>query len=109
MGRPKSTEIIGNTYSFLKVIGRSEVISRKYRCICVCGKEFDTTKQRLENGRAKSCGCKNQNYFQKLLLNTVILVKIKIHQHIKVILQWCRDVATPREQVMKSTAVLVFL
>lgn len=65
MGRPKSTEIIGKTYSFVKVIGRSDVESRKYKCLCTCGKEFDTTRQRLEKGSTKSCGCKRVDLFSK--------------------------------------------
>lgn len=57
MGRPKLTEIIGNRYSSVTVIGRSDSDSRAYECVCDCGKVFSTMKQRLENGRTKSCGC----------------------------------------------------
>lgn len=59
MGRPRTVDIIGNQYSFLKVLDRSEnyTQNKKWVCECVCGKICETTKQRLENGRSKSCGC----------------------------------------------------
>lgn len=59
MGRPRTVDIVGNQYSFLKVLDRSEnyMQNRKWVCECICGKICETTKQRLENGRAKSCGC----------------------------------------------------
>lgn len=57
MGRPKLTAIIGNKYSYVLVVGRSTTDSRQYECKCDCGKIFSTTKQRLEIGRTKSCGC----------------------------------------------------
>lgn len=56
MGRPKLIDLIGNRYNHLTVVSRSEK-SRKYVCLCDCGGLFETTKQRLINGRSKSCGC----------------------------------------------------
>lgn len=59
MGRRRTIDITGNNYSFLKVLGRSESYTenRKWTCECICGAICETTKQRLESGRAKSCGC----------------------------------------------------
>lgn len=59
MDKPRTVDITGNQYSFLKVLGRSEnyTQNRKWVCECACGKICETTKQRLENGGAKSCGC----------------------------------------------------
>ena len=57
MGRPKLTEIIGDRYSYVVVIGRSSTESRQYECMCDCGKIFSTTRQRLKVGSTKSCGC----------------------------------------------------
>lgn len=59
MGKLRTVDITGNQYSFLKVLGISEnyTQNRKWVCECVCGKICETTKPRLENGEAKSCGC----------------------------------------------------
>jgi hypothetical protein len=59
VGRPRTVDIVGKEYSFLKVIGRSEnyTQNKKWICQCVCGTVCETTKQRLDNGRTKSCGC----------------------------------------------------
>lgn len=59
MGRQRTVDIVGNEYSFLTVITRSENYStnKKWVCRCTCGVICETTKQRLENGRSKSCGC----------------------------------------------------
>ena len=59
MGRLRTVDITGSQYSFLKVLGKSEnyTQNRKWVCECACGKICETTKQRLENGGSKSCGC----------------------------------------------------
>lgn len=58
MGRRKLTNIFGERYGYLVVVGRSEKVAGKYVCQCDCGNLCETTKQRLENGSTKSCGCK---------------------------------------------------
>ena len=57
MGRPRTLDIVGRRYNFLEVISRHETDSRRWVCRCDCGKIIETTKQRLENGNSKSCGC----------------------------------------------------
>ncbi|RTL03648.1 AP2/ERF family transcription factor [Candidatus Dependentiae bacterium] len=59
MGRPRKVDIIGNVYGYLTVIDRAKSYSKdkKWDCICICGKTHGVTRQRLENGTTKSCGC----------------------------------------------------
>lgn len=57
MPRERLTEIVGKKYSYLLVTGRSDKDRIKYVCLCDCGNIKETTKQRLENVRSKSCGC----------------------------------------------------
>lgn len=54
----KKIDIIGNTYNYITVLSRDNSKPRYWVCRCDCGKIFSTTKQRLVNGRTKSCGCK---------------------------------------------------
>ena len=50
------TDIIGNTYSRLEVIGYSAQ-NKKYITKCTCGKVHLVNKYNLVNGLVKSCGC----------------------------------------------------
>jgi G:T-mismatch repair DNA endonuclease (very short patch repair protein) len=52
--------LIGKTFNFLTVIGRSERKSSRdsyWLCKCVCGKEKEIKGGDLRNGHSKSCGC----------------------------------------------------
>ena len=65
MVRPRVDDIIGEFFNELKVLCRDETNTRKFVCLCSCGKLTSTTKQRLKNGRTKSCGCKKSEYVAK--------------------------------------------
>lgn len=45
---------IGGLYLVRKV-GRA-----KWRCICVCGRDYEVKESRLRSGNSKSCGCRRQ-------------------------------------------------
>lgn len=65
MGRQRTVDLVGKKYNFLDVISRHETDVRKWICRCDCGKVIATTKQRLENGRSKSCGCMKSELLSK--------------------------------------------
>ena len=57
--------IVGDTYSYLKVLEEVDSKPRKgnyaprrrFRCGCVCGKEIIVSMDSLRTGHTKSCGC----------------------------------------------------
>lgn len=62
MGRPRIDDIINQQFGELTVLYRDESNTTKFVCACSCGKTTSTTKQRLKNGRTKSCGCMKSAY-----------------------------------------------
>lgn len=66
MARKELVDIVGNVYGFVKVLYKNPTGS-SYMCLCECGREFTTTKQRLEGGRTKSCGCKKSQLLKESL------------------------------------------
>lgn len=65
MGRKRTVDLVGRKYNFLEVISRHETDVRKWMCKCDCGKITATSRQRLENGRSKSCGCMKSELLAK--------------------------------------------
>lgn len=54
-------DITGTIYHHLTVVrpdGRANDGRVKWLCVCECGKFCNATKNNLENGNKKSCGCK---------------------------------------------------
>lgn len=50
----------GTQFGRLTITGKTEKVIRKsrvYSCLCVCGKEVETSRQNLQSGHTKSCGC----------------------------------------------------
>ena len=62
MGRPRIDDVINEKFGDLIVLHRDESNTRKFVCLCICGNTTSTTKQRLKNGRTKSCGCMKSTY-----------------------------------------------
>jgi hypothetical protein len=58
MTRP--LELTGRAFDRLTVLNRgpnSKNGRSRWKCVCVCGKEFETTGTQLVTGNTKSCGC----------------------------------------------------
>lgn len=53
----RDDSIVGSTYGMLTVLKRDESNTKKFICLCECGKTTSTTKQRLTEGSCRSCGC----------------------------------------------------
>lgn len=62
MGLNIREDLIGLRFGDLTVISLVESDSSRVVCLCCCGKQKSTTKQRLKSGSAKSCGCKRGYY-----------------------------------------------
>jgi hypothetical protein len=58
---PRLKNIVGQRFGTLVVVGllpREHTKQRvRYRCLCDCGKEWDTAGHHLLGGKTKSCGC----------------------------------------------------
>lgn len=52
----KIYELGGQRFGRITVLHRADD-SRKWACICDCGREFDVFTSHLISGRSKSCGC----------------------------------------------------
>lgn len=63
--RSKSENLIGQKFFHLTVTGEATTVSRykngrpskKYPCLCDCGKKTFVSRQSLTTGHTKSCGC----------------------------------------------------
>lgn len=62
MVRCRVDDIINEQFGELTILHRDENDTRKFVCMCSCGNTTSTTKQRLKNGRTKSCRCMKSTY-----------------------------------------------
>lgn len=56
----KSINLLGNVFTNLTVINKSEIKKNKkvtWDCLCSCGKILNVTTGSLRSGKTKSCGC----------------------------------------------------
>jgi hypothetical protein len=55
---------IGQSYSWLHVVGEPTKRIKSYRvpCQCICGTVIQTDMYHLMGGRTRSCGCKGRGY-----------------------------------------------
>ena len=69
--KSKHSDIIGNRYGRLVVIGEAENKGRRVmlKCRCDCGKEIITRKDGLVSGHTKSCGCANEEWMHSGKMN----------------------------------------
>lgn len=65
MGRPRTLDLSGEVFNGLTVIDRNSDDRRYWNCLCICGRIFKTTPQRLRKGSCKSCGCLKVELYKK--------------------------------------------
>lgn len=65
--------VVGKRFNYLTVVGIGHRVYRKngnsviyYRCKCDCGNYTDVSIGDLKKGRIKACGCKRDEYFEKV-------------------------------------------
>jgi len=62
-------DMIGKQFGRLKVveyIGKDSNRSKLFKCVCECGKETVTRKEKLVSGMVNSCGCLSSEFWSKL-------------------------------------------
>lgn len=65
----RTTEITGQKFGMLTVVGRAENRGKNtaWRCICDCGNEKDVLTHNLISGKSKSCGCARINTLKRVM------------------------------------------
>lgn len=98
----KALKIDGEKFGFLTVLDL--VVSdhssngRKYKCVCVCGKEIIRTVSNLRSGgNRQSCGCKYSSYYEeeydlseKSIGDLLVLKRLGTHKSSKSVLYQCK-------------------
>ncbi|MGL5922897.1 hypothetical protein [Chroococcidiopsis sp.] len=60
MARAIVNDLTGKVFgkiTVLEAIPKDPKKNRKYKCLCACGKEFETYAMHIVHNVAKSCGC----------------------------------------------------
>jgi hypothetical protein len=64
----KTPDLVGKKFDRLTVVSRAENYkdgTARWNCVCDCGNETTTFGRSLRNGRARSCGCLRNEYYQE--------------------------------------------
>lgn len=92
-------DILGKTYSNIKVISINNIIYRNnnknknykyfYNCKCICGNEIVLSREIILNGRFKSCGCLYND--GKKICNSIIRKDKRFYNIWSAIKNRCKD------------------